>query len=484
MSRIGRRVLRFLCAAALFSCVFVTLAAPPGGADPRIDPSPAAGVPVRVSSRATVAIASWTTIGADSFRVQLFTGDGAAVRALDTVGGMAVLTGLTPSTDYRVTVTRLLDDGAEGLDETSTTFRTPERPFAQAAPQLRLSSDGEARLTASWNGAARARFEVQFSTEASFAEAKELVVRGGKANFPALELGTRYYARVRAVDRTDQALSTWSATESGLPAAGLNVATYNIQKAKGHAWSTRRPALVRTILGENLDVVGLQEATPQTVASGRRQYTDLVQALGANWALTNSGSKTTGEVRTIYNSRRVALISQGFQGLAGTEKFGVLRYVTWAVFEQRATKKRFIFVNTHLPYQKSAAANRVRGRATRQLVARIRQVNDAQLPVIIVGDFNSHLPRTLSNPVYGTIIRAGFTDPMARAEQYIRANLKTVNEMQRRAQLTRGRMIDHIFSTRMRVTQWEVVARLSASGRFVGTIPSDHNMVRATVFLP
>jgi hypothetical protein len=36
----------------------------------------------------------------------------------------------------------------------------------------------------------------------------------------------------------------------------------------------------------------------------------------------------------------------------------------------------------------------------------------------------------------------------------------------------------------MRVSEYEVVAKLDGSGRFVGTIPSDHNMIRATIYLP
>jgi hypothetical protein len=45
-------------------------------------------------------------------------------------------------------------------------------------------------------------------------------------------------------------------------------------------------------------------------------------------------------------------------------------------------------------------------------------------------------------------------------------------------------MVDYIFVSPMEVKQWEVVARLDKSGRFIGTIPSDHNMLRATVVLP
>ena len=45
-------------------------------------------------------------------------------------------------------------------------------------------------------------------------------------------------------------------------------------------------------------------------------------------------------------------------------------------------------------------------------------------------------------------------------------------------------MIDHMFVSPMRVKEWETVAKLDGRGRVIGTIPSDHHMIRLTVFLP
>ena len=36
----------------------------------------------------------------------------------------------------------------------------------------------------------------------------------------------------------------------------------------------------------------------------------------------------------------------------------------------------------------------------------------------------------------------------------------------------------------MRVTEYEVYARVDGRGRFIGTIPSDHNLVKVTLVLP
>ena len=47
-----------------------------------------------------------------------------------------------------------------------------------------------------------------------------------------------------------------------------------------------------------------------------------------------------------------------------------------------------------------------------------------------------------------------------------------------------GTYIDYIFSTPMRVLEYENVVDLDASGQFRGGAPSDHNMLRAVVGLP
>ena len=48
-----------------------------------------------------------------------------------------------------------------------------------------------------------------------------------------------------------------------------------------------------------------------------------------------------------------------------------------------------------------------------------------------------------------------------------------------------GSYIDYIFtSAGVRTAEWETVVDIDASGAFRAVPPSDHNMVRATVYLP
>ena len=44
--------------------------------------------------------------------------------------------------------------------------------------------------------------------------------------------------------------------------------------------------------------------------------------------------------------------------------------------------------------------------------------------------------------------------------------------------------MDYIFVEPMRVSEYETVVRVDDEGRLVGAIPADHNMLRATVWLP
>jgi hypothetical protein len=48
-----------------------------------------------------------------------------------------------------------------------------------------------------------------------------------------------------------------------------------------------------------------------------------------------------------------------------------------------------------------------------------------------------------------------------------------------------GQQIDYLFaSNALPVTDWQLVLDLDAAGNWLGTIPSDHNLLRATVTLP
>ena len=84
--------------------------------------------------------------------------------------------------------------------------------------------------------------------------------------------------------------------------------------------------------------------------------------------------------------------------------------------------------------------------------------------------------------------KAGQRAKTQTVEKRIGTWLSSWNDFQRTAKGDRDRLngtyLDYIFTTKMRVTEWETVADIKADGTFRKAPPSDHNLIRATVLLP
>lgn len=456
------------------------------------DPPPLAPGRIRITSEHSTATVIWRRDPSSSYRVEYSKGlSFASAREEKATRNRLSLRALEPNTTYFLRVVAISPDGETSAPSRSVRFRTS---FRWAAPTLTLKGGSSTSVTARWTSEAKnVSFETQLAPDPSFAG--PTTIRGSKKVkvFRKLKPGTSYSVRTRATGRDGVAESPWSAVVTVVTSrkAPLRVASFNVRKSTQANWPARRLAVAETIRSEDVDVAGLQEATPITVAGGVRQYADIVRLLGPDWALTEDSTGPTGEARTVYNRTRLELVDQGYLPIAGSTRFGTMRYATWAIFEQRSTGKRFVFANTHFVYQKSRAAYAHRTSAARQMVDMLTRVNPSGLPVVFAGDFNSGGYRTSANGVYRTIRGAGYVDPLGgtnslgSAEKRINTDLKTVNAYARRAPRNpNAPMVDNIFVTPMRVKEWETVARLDNAGRFIGTIPSDHNMIKATVFLP
>ncbi len=311
----------------------------------------------------------------------------------------------------------------------------------------------------------------------------------------------------------------------------VRVGSYNVRGVHldgtgGLPWRDRRPAVVRDILGERVDVLGVQElsAAPgyaDRLEDGPNQMLDLVAGLaeaGGSYALTNTAaanclrdwttsrcdyvdrgaSRTT---RILYNTRTLSMLSQGsYEYRVQSTKDKDTRYLVWATFRVIATGHEFFVANTHL----------VNGSATQQkaqTVELIEQVTrlGAGLPVVVVGDFQ----RTKFSPPINYTLKAmkaaGFGDvldqryetpwvPRHRAQKRINAWFNTMNRFQRDLRpyayeddkRKLGNNIDWVFaSNELAVPEWKVVVRYDKRRlRLTGVIPSDHFMVRATITLP
>ncbi len=327
-------------------------------------------------------------------------------------------------------------------------------------------------------------------------------VKGLSATFDKLARTTEYYFSVRAVDAADHPVTAWSdpASIKTPPDMPLNVASFNIKCANCKqkqelSWPRRKAAVVATIRSQSPDVIGLQEASPSRLR-GRSisQYQDLLNDLGAPYKVTLTGGAGVDN-RILYNAEKVKLLRTGVVALP---KGGGRRFVVWAVFQQIGTGKKFLFADTHLSPGKSKSALRVR--QTRKIISTLKAVAPAGTPTIAVGDFNMFkwMGGNGYKP-YNMMVASGYLDPLgntyrsqsasssAFVEKRIRTNFSTYNDFKRTApafSYDNGTQLDFIFVTKMRVSEWETVVNVDDNRRFIGTIPSDHNMIRATVWLP
>ena len=505
MPRRGRWLLLHAVALTLVFTLAGLLSVAPASADPQ---KLAAPTSMTISQRSTMAVVTWPAVpDAAGYAIDYDTSPSfITARNLTSPETIAILTGLDPSTYYYVRVAAV-DAATKALGPwaTASTFTTGEREYSLPSPVLTATSDTSTSLTVEWNKVGpRLHYEVALGKDAKTVTATEQVT-GLTTAFDKLEEKTKYYLSARAVNADGDPVTAWSPpvafkTPESMP---LRVGSYNIRngtiKAGGGNWTKRRHAVADTVAGQRVAVLGLQEATWNIGGYPSGQYADLAHLLGKSWKSTtyvgNAGPEGT---RILYDSDEVTMLRQGYQKLAGSHANGNWRYVSWAEFRQLSTGKRFFFANTHFLQKQNKNDYNSRVSGAQQLVRIVERYNTEKLPTIIVGDINSHKFRNPQNAPYNIITDAGYIDPLDNvddwrggprgiAEKRINANMFTINLFHRKAMkgnYATGVMVDQIFVTPMRVSEWETVVNVDSSGRFIGTIPSDHNMIRATVYLP
>ena len=284
------------------------------------------------------------------------------------------------------------------------------------------------------------------------------------------------------------------------PSQGLSIASYNVRKIYStDDWGTRRQPVAHNITSAAPDVIGLSEATPKTWAgNGKKQWADLLALLGSPYALATSGSTSSG-TQLAYDHDRLSVASSGVKVLL--KKGSARRYAVWAVFNDRLSGKSFFAVTTHLEpgSQKSSTYNRVRIKQARQ-VRDLATTHSGGRPTVILGDMNSSRAAQPYNGQYKVFTGAGYIDPIdnakagwdvgsnAIAENIVDAQYNTANHFALTAPRTKfpiGTHIDYMYvSPGIRVETWREVVSIDEAGNFIGTIPSDHNMIQMQVHLP
>lgn len=389
-------------------------------------------------------------------------------------------------------------------------------------------------------------YRVAMATASDFSNVVRSRTTTTSKTFTGLRSGTTYYFKVRVIKSDGTSVTAFSAPVSGrtstdssssstaqVGSSDIRVGSFNVMTVTGDTtdgnrlpWAQRRSAVVHQILGEKVDVIGVQEVDqsyshPERLVDGGTQFLDLKNGLnsaGGTYALTNEYSYNcvnpkssykcvyqdrgaSGGDRIYYNTETLDLVSQGaYQYHASsTHKYSF----TYAVLKVKATGAKFFFASTHL----DPPDRYVRMAQWKELIAKINDLHGS-LPVVTVGDFNTqkfdHGDPHLCDMVpamkaagYGDVLnQTCATNPVVnpRAQRSINGWVNSLNRYNRdlttysyyNNHTKTGNNIDWIFaSNNLPVKEWKMVVNYDPDTlKVVGTMPSDHNMVRATITLP
>ena len=382
-------------------------------------------------------------------------------------------------------------------DQTRSALLVP-RAFTVSAPK-------PGTVDARWEKIESATgYELQYSTRKDFRGAKAVTSAKPSASINKLDGGVHLYTRVRS-NGADGARSAWTAVvevTSVVPDTPppVRVASFNVRchSCGGPSWGARRGPVAALIDAQSPDVVGLQEAQQSRPRGlGTSQFADIansVSALGADYRVTDPAIGASKGTKIIYKPSTLVLLNKGAIRYSSQRGGATSRYAAWATFRQRSTGKEFVFFSTHLEPKSYG----VRLAQARQLAGSLKGIAGNR-PVVAVGDFNASQYHYY--PVHRAMTGAGLVDvigvqPSSRqpaanapAEKRINANFDSFQDMRRIPKRSaspklNGVYLDYIFTSPMRVLEFENVMRRDSAGRIIGTIPSDHNMLRADLVLP
>ena len=171
----------------------------------------------------------------------------------------------------------------------------------------------------------------------------------------------------------------------------IKVMSWNIRldtPADGqNQWKFRKKGVCELIMQESPDVLGVQEAM-------HNQMKDLRKGLRGYKALgvARDDGKKAGEFSAVfYKKSRLRTVRSGTFWLSETPQqpgsrgwdAACNRVVTWSVFRDRETGRKFLVMNTHFDHMGETA--RVESAA---LIVRESASLAGKLPVILTGDFN------------------------------------------------------------------------------------------------
>ncbi|MBH0008744.1 fibronectin type III domain-containing protein [Salinibacterium sp. SWN1162] len=355
----------------------------------------------------------------------------------------------------------------------------PTRPYGLAAVE-----SSAAGATLEWVSSANAQlYRVDTSRTPDFSDdvkSFEIPAPLTRLSLNNVASDEAMYARVRSIngEETSSASAAVLITPENVPTLGVAVGSYNVLSIRYDAstnnpWSSRRTKIASNINAAKLDVVGLQEATTNTLSSkaDATQLSDLLSLTKP--ALTASKAGFLG-TRLLYNAKKYAPGKYGIITLPqladDTTRAGI-----WQILKDRDTGTSFIVVNTHLTNGVGAEKDSIRLEQTQAIIDWLDN-NYTDLPAVLTGDFNSYVGRALDTPI-SALTAAGYGAVEYSAAKSTNSDLSTLTE----GDLNYGTSpkLDHIFaSDTVSVPKYEIVD----DSRYESG--SDHRLVTSLLQIP
>jgi endonuclease/exonuclease/phosphatase family metal-dependent hydrolase len=414
---------------------------------------------------------------------------------------------IVPPTRWRLSLAAVAAAAAATVTTAGLVCATPAAATSRPAAPTSLSVRSSAGHYLTWaERTTGVGFVIQQARNSGFSSGVvNYRLRGPGRTFTPYRVsrGATYYFRVRAV--AGSLASGWSNRVSYTvtnASSAVRVLSYNSLSASGDGerhpggiaarWVDRRGPQLSLMSGSQADVIGLEEGMACIIkytdgTNCYRQIDSIAAGLRSTYSLadtlTTKPSRYSGNYILYRNSVQPV-------GNGGTWYIGDIsthgQTAVYQLFRVPATGAEFLFVVTHLVTGSSYAGDKSRAIETSNMLrnANAFATNHGVRSIVYVGDFNSYVGEWHVSDLSGNRMRSAHVpDGIEVAQSRSRAQFDSINALYRTARRGHG-SIDHIYASGgVGVRTWGELLNIS-SGRFVGTIPSDHNPVWAALTIP